>query len=186
MRVASTRWTSSLLTQTVRDAENRITTQSYDAEGRLIAVNSSAGGATSYSYTPFGELSTLTDANGNATTLNYDERGLQTSVESADTGRRSSAWNAFGELVSQTDALSPANTISFSYDQLGRLVQRSDPGQSPTTWTFHATSGPLLGLPQRVTAPLGSAASRFCRAVRLRCVSDAGLAFQPLSTAPPR
>lgn len=159
--VAGTRWTSSLLTQTVRDAENRITTQGFDAEGRLIAVSSPAGGVTSYGYTPFGEISTLSDANGNVTTLNYDGRGLQTSVESADTGRRSSAWNAFGELVSQTDALSPANTISFSYDQLGRLVQRNDPGQSPTTWTFHTASGPLLGLPQRVAAPLGNMVAGF-------------------------
>lgn len=159
--VAGTRWTSSLLTRTVRDAENRITTQSYDAEGRLIAVNSPAGGTTTYAYLPFGELGTLSDANGNVTTLNYDARGLQTSVESADTGRRSSAWNAFGELVSQSDALTPANTINFSYDQLGRLVQRTDPGQAPTVWTFHTASGPLLGLPQKVTAPIAGAAAGF-------------------------
>jgi YD repeat-containing protein len=88
--VASTRWTSSLLTKTVRDAENRITTQSHDAEDQLIAVSSPAGGTIAYSYTPFGEISTLGDANGNLTTLHYDERGRQTSVESADTGRRSS------------------------------------------------------------------------------------------------
>lgn len=159
--VASTRWSYSLLTKTVRDAENRITTQQYDAEDHLIAVSAPAGGTTSYTYTPFGEVSTLRDANGNVTTFNYDERGLQTSVESADTGRRSSAWNAFGELISQSDALSPANTISFMYDQLGRLIQRRDPGQSPTVWTFHTASGPLLGLPQRVTAPVGSAATGF-------------------------
>ena len=159
--VASTRWTYSLLTQTVRDAENRISTQSFDAEGRLLSVSSPAGGTTSCAYTPFGEISTLSDASGNVTTLNYDERGLQTSVESADTGRRSSAWNAFGELVSQTDALSPANTISFSYDQLGRLVQRNDPDQGPTIWTFNTASGPLLGLAQRVTAPLGNTAAGF-------------------------
>jgi YD repeat-containing protein len=113
--VASTRWTSSLLTKTVRDAENRITTQSHDADDQLIAVSSPAGGTTSYTYTPFGEISTLGDANGNVTTLRYDERGRQISVEAADTGRRSSVWNAFGELVSQSDALLPANTISFSY-----------------------------------------------------------------------
>ncbi|MBM4221654.1 MAG: RHS repeat protein, partial [Gammaproteobacteria bacterium] len=159
--VAGTRWTSSLLTRTIRDAENRITTQTYDAEGRLVAVSSPAGGTTTYAYLPFGELATLGDANGTVTTLNYDARGLQTSVESADTGRRTSAWNAFGELVTQSDALSPANTISFSYDQLGRLVQRSDSGQSPTVWTFHAASGPLLGLPQKVTAPIAGAAAGF-------------------------
>lgn len=159
--VASTRWTSSLLTQTVRDAENRISTQSFDAEGRLLSVNSADGGTTTYGYTPFGELNTLSDANGNVTTLGYDERGLQTSVDSSDTGRRSSAYNAFGELVSQTDALSPANTISFNYDQLGRLVQRNDSGQAPTVWSFHTASGPLLGLPQRVTGPVGNAATGF-------------------------
>jgi RHS repeat-associated protein len=158
---AGTRWTSSLLTRTVRDAENRVSTQTYDAEGRLVAVNAPAGGTTTYAYLPFGELGTLSDANGTVTTLGYDARGLQTSVESADTGRRTSTWNAFGELVSQSDALTPANTITFSYDQLGRLVQRTDPGQSPTVWTFHTASGPLLGLPLKVTAPIAGAAAGF-------------------------
>jgi RHS repeat-associated protein len=153
---ASTRWNSNRLTRTVRDAENRVSTQTVDAEGRLVAVASDSGGTASYSYTAFGELAGIIDPNGTRTTLSYDERGLLTAVESPDSGRRTSTYNAFGELVSQADAATPANVISFGYDQLGRLIQRNDAGQGLTTWEFHGGSGPLLGLPSRVTAPVGA------------------------------
>jgi len=153
---ASTRWNSDRLTRTVRDAENRLSTHTLDAEGRVIAVSSAAGGTASYSYTAFGELASITDPNGTRTTLRYDERGLPAVIESPDSGRRTSEYNAFGELVSQSDAASPANVISFSYDQLGRLIQRNDSGQGLTTWEFHGGSGSLLGLPSRVTAPVGN------------------------------
>lgn len=153
---ASTRWNSNLLTRTVRDAENRITTHTLDAEGRLATVTSATGGTASYSYTAFGELATITDPNGSRTTLSYDERGLPVAVDSPDSGRRTSDYNAFGELVAQRDAATPANLIGFSYDQLGRLVRRDDSGKGTTTWEFHQAAGPLLGLPSRVTGPVGT------------------------------
>ncbi|MEO8223873.1 MAG: FG-GAP-like repeat-containing protein, partial [Gammaproteobacteria bacterium] len=149
---ASSRWNSSRLTHTLRDAENRVSTHTLDAEGRLMAVTSPSGGTANYGYTPFGELASITDANGARTTLSYDDRGLQVVVDSPDSGRRTSDYNAFGELASQADAATPANVIRFNYDQLGRLVQRNDAGQGLTNWEFHVASGPLLGLPSRVTA----------------------------------
>lgn len=151
---ASTRWNSSVLTRTVRDAEDRLSTRTLDAEGRLVAVTSAGGGTASYTYTAFGELATITDPNGTKTTLTYDERGLPATVESPDSGRRTSDYNAFGELIAQGDAATPANVISFSYDQLGRLVRRDDAGKGTATWEYHRVAGPLLGLPSRVMAPL--------------------------------
>ena len=153
---ASARWNSNRLTRTLRDAENRVSTHTLDAEGRLIGVASATGGTATYSYTAFGELATITDANGTRTVLSYDERGLPTAVDSPDSGRRTSDYSAFGDLASQSDAAMPANTISFTYDQLGRLVQRNDAGQGLTSWQFNSASGPLLGLPSRVTAAIGA------------------------------
>jgi len=153
---ASTRWTANRLIRTVQDAEHRVSTHTLDAEGRLTAVTTPAGGTASYSYTAFGELASITDPNGSRTTLSYDDRGLPAVIDSPDSGRRTSEYNAFGELLSQSDAASPPNVISFSYDQLGRLVQRNDSGQGLTTWEFHRGNGPLLGLPSRVTAPVGT------------------------------
>ena len=153
---ASTRWNSNRLTRTVRDAENRVSIHTLDADGRLLTVASVTGGTASYTYTAFGELATVTDANGTRTTLSYDDRGLPLSVESPDTGRRVSAYNAFGELLTQSDAATPANVISFSYDQLGRMIGRDDAGQGLTRWEFHGAGGRLQGLPSRVTAPVGS------------------------------
>ena len=152
----STRWNSNRLTRTVRDAENRVSTHTLDAEGRLLAVASVTGGTASYTYTAFGELATVTDPNGTRTTLIYDERGLPLSVESPDTGRRLSAYNAFGELLTQSDAATPANVLTFTYDQLGRMIARDDAGQGLTSWGFHGSGGRLQGLPSRVTAPVGS------------------------------
>ncbi len=158
---SSSSWNSNVLTRTVRDAENRISTRILDAEGRLLSVTSATGGTASYSYTAFGELASVTDANGTRTTLSYDERGLPTAVDSPDTGRRVSEYNAFGELIAQRDAATPANVISFSYDQLGRLTRRDDSGQGTTTWEFHQATGPLLGLPSRVVAPVGASPAGF-------------------------
>ncbi|MEO7386406.1 MAG: FG-GAP-like repeat-containing protein [Gammaproteobacteria bacterium] len=158
---ASTRWNSNVLNRTVRDPENRISTYTQDAEGRLVSVASPTGGTASYSYTAFGELAGITDPNGTRTTLTYDERGLPTTVESPDSGRRTSGYNAFGELVTQKDAITPANVIAFSYDPLGRLVRRDDSGQGATTWEYHQATGPLLGLPSRVTGPLGASPAGF-------------------------
>lgn len=153
---ATTRWTFNRLVQTVQDPENRSTTRTVDPAGHLLAVSSATGGTASYSYTAFGELASITDANGIRTTLAHDERGNTTVVDSPDTGPRTSAYNAFGELTSQTDAASPAHVISYVHDQLGRLVQRDDAGQGLTTWTFNTAAGPLLGLPSRVSGPLGA------------------------------
>lgn len=82
-------------------------------------------------------------------------------MTSPDTGTRTSDYNVFGELIAQSDASSPANTILFTYDLLGRLVQRNDSGQGLTTWEFIDSSGPLLGLPSRVTGPLATVADGF-------------------------
>lgn len=153
---ATTHWSFNGLTQAVEDPEGRLTTRAFDAAGRLVAVSSASGGAASYTYTAFGELASITDPNGIRTTLAHDARGNPTVVNSPDTGPRTSAWNAFGELASQSDAASPANVIRYSHDQLGRLVQRDDAGQGLTTWTFNTTAGPLLGLPSRVSGPLGT------------------------------
>jgi len=158
---ASTRWNSNVLSRLVRDAENRLTTHTFDAEGRLASVTSAAGGTASYGYTAFGELASITEPNGSRTTLQYDERGLLVAVDSPDSGRRTSAYNAFGELVAQRDAATPANVIAFTYDQLGRLVRRDDAGKGTTSWEFHQAAGPLLGLPSRVTAPVGTASAGF-------------------------
>lgn len=157
--MASTRWTSSRLTRTIRDAENRTSTQNLDPEGRLIGVTAPDGATASYRYTPFGELAGITDAGGVTTNLGYDGRGLLSMADSPDSGRRSTTWNAFGELLTQTDAL--GRVISFRYDQLGRLTQRTQTGKGPTTWEYIGASGPQLGLPVRVTAPLGTAPTGF-------------------------
>jgi len=158
---ASTRWNSNVLERVHRDAENRVTTRVLDVEGRTLSITPQGGGGATYTYTAFGELASITDANGTRTTISHDDRGLPLVVDSPDSGRRTSAYNAFGELVTQQDAATPANTIRFSYDQLGRLVQRDDAGQGTTRWEFHQGSGPLLGLPLRVTGPLGTSPAGF-------------------------
>lgn len=158
---ATSRWNTNRLTVTLHDPEERVTTRTLDPEGRPLTVSSTAGGTASYAWSPFGELTRITDANGGVTTLGYDGRGLPVLVDSPDAGRRSSRYNAFGELVSQTDAASPASTVTFGYDQLGRLVQRNDSGQGTTAWEFHTASGPLLGLPRRVTASVSGSPGGF-------------------------
>lgn len=149
---ALTQWTYSGLQSTVTDAENRSTTYTHDAEGRLIRVQAPLGGGATYGYSAFGELTSITDGDGHRTTFAYDERGLRTEMKSPDSGVRRHVWNAFGELVSQSDGRSPPNVMTAEYDQLGRITRRIEP-EGTTTWAYFTTADASKGLLQKVTAP---------------------------------
>jgi RHS repeat-associated protein len=148
------------LESVVRDPETRATQVTHDAEGRMILVAPPLGSNTGYTYTHFGQLSSIVDAGWNGTQFGYDERGLLIRTTHPDAGRRTYAWNAFGELVTQSDGKSPANTMNLEYDQLGRITRRTEP-EGVTRWTYVATPGSARGRLQEVTGPTDASATGF-------------------------
>ena len=107
-----------------------------DVAGKLRRVTDpSPGGATNYTYDPFGNLTTIVDATGATSTVSYNIRGAKTAEHGADTGVWSFVPDSLNETWTQTDA--KGQVTSFSYDALGRLVSRLEPeSTTPITWTF--------------------------------------------------
>ena len=132
-----------------------ITSNTYDADGRLLQVQQSAGGSvlrtTSSTYTPSGKVATATDPAGNVTRFAYDLLDRQTTVTDAmgrvaqltynTLGRPWRTYNtaiqagplvqrtytADGQLAALADA--NGNTTSFAYDSFGRLGDDLSAGQ---------------------------------------------------------
>lgn len=157
---AVTQWIYSGIHTTVVDAENRSTTYTHDAEGRLAAVQTPLGGGATYGYTAFGELSSISDGDGHTTTFAYDERGLRTEANSPDSGVRRYTWNGFGELISQSDGKNPPNIMTAEYDQLGRITRRVEP-EGTSTWAYFTAAGSSKGLLQKISGPTDLSPSGF-------------------------
>ncbi|MEK7781066.1 MAG: DUF6531 domain-containing protein [Verrucomicrobiota bacterium] len=99
------------------EAEDIVTTQTWDDNSRL---------------------SSSTDDNTNTTSYAYDSLGRQILATSPDGTAHSFAWNASNDLVREQDA--NGTVITNSYDLLGRCVRRDitpGPGIAATT-TFEA------------------------------------------------
>ncbi|GIG68741.1 RHS repeat domain-containing protein [Phytomonospora endophytica] len=101
-------------TATLTDAKDRT------VELRQFHDRGAAGGfdATTYAYTPDGDLSRVTDAAGNQWSFTYDIRGRQVTLDDPDTGPSSRTYNAGGQVTSTTDANN--TTLTYAYDVLGR------------------------------------------------------------------
>jgi YD repeat-containing protein len=136
-------------------------TYSHDADGQLSAT-SDASGTSSYSYDPFGELTSATNGAGKTLSYRYDSLGQTTdvtyplgSVSWAATPTVHEAYDEAGHLASLTDF--EGNTIAISDtadgipDQMtlgssGESVVTSyDSTDSPSSIELNGTGGTLLG-----------------------------------------
>jgi len=111
-----------------------------DAQGRTVELRQyhdrgATGGfdATTYAYTPSGNLKQVTDPAKNIWRFEYDLRGRQTVIDDPDTGTTRRAYNVAGQLTSTVDG---NNTqLSYAYDKIGRPTK---------VWQGAANTGKLL------------------------------------------
>jgi RHS repeat-associated protein len=129
------------------------TTNTYDANGQVVQVSQSAGGAvlrtTSSTYTLTGKPETLTDARGNVTRFDYDLLDRRTSITDPMNRVTQFTYTVLGQpyrtyntaiqagpLLEQTwtaDGLPAAlkdangNITTFTYDRFDRLVTTAYP-----------------------------------------------------------
>ncbi|MFI9561596.1 RHS repeat-associated core domain-containing protein [Nonomuraea endophytica] len=80
--------------------------------------------ATSYAYTPRGELAKVTDSSGNLWTYTYDQRGRKTESSDPDKGVTKTTYDELDRIVTSTDAR--GKTIWTGYDNLDRTLQTRD------------------------------------------------------------
>ncbi|WP_169732888.1 RHS repeat-associated core domain-containing protein [Haloechinothrix halophila] len=87
--------------------------------------------ATTYTYTPRGDLKTVVDPMGHTWRHHYDLRGREVKVEDPDKGTSTTVYDATDQVIESTDAL--GRTVSTTYDELDRPTARYE--GSPSTGT---------------------------------------------------
>jgi RHS repeat-associated protein len=136
----------------VTDPNNLTTKTAYDQLNRPILVTDPLGKTVATTYNALDKPLTITDPNGNTTTYSYSGFGENTQVQSPDTGTTTQAYNAGGLVVTKTD--SRGKTATYSYDVLGRMTTVAY-ADGNTTQTYDiATNG--VGRLASVTDPSGS------------------------------
>lgn len=93
--------------------------------------------ATTYTYTPAGQLKTVTDPAGNTWTHHYDLRGRETRTDDPDTGTTTRTYDDLDQLTSSTDAR--GQSLFYNYDPLGRKTEEhtdSATGPLQASWLY--------------------------------------------------
>ena len=120
------------------------TTTITDARGQTVELRQFAAStptgtydATSYKYTPAGQLAAVTDPASNTWRYAYDLRGRQIRSEDPDKGATTYRYNNANQLASTTDARNV--TLTNTYDALGRktgLYEGDTTGTKLAEWNY--------------------------------------------------
>jgi RHS repeat-associated protein len=116
-------WSSGLL-QSVQDANNNVTTLSYDGNRRLQTITDALNNVTTFTYDSAGNVQTVTDALGRVSTYSYDGNHRELTQTDPLSGIVTVTYNAQGQITSVTDQLS--RTTSYVYNAQGWLSTETD------------------------------------------------------------
>ncbi|TDB89958.1 RHS repeat-associated core domain-containing protein [Actinomadura sp. 7K534] len=115
-----------------------------DAHGQIIqrrqykaATPTGDYDATTYTYTPAGEIASVTDPSGNTFTSTYDLRGRKIQTTDPDKGATTFTYNDLDQVTSTTDARD--KKIFTDYDGQGRKTATHDgsaDGPVLASWTY--------------------------------------------------
>lgn len=122
---ATTTYTYSGVTTTVKNALNQIDKRVVNSQGQVIQSTDADNKSVSYVYDAVGNLLKTIDPLGHVVEMVYDPRGRKVGMIDPDMGTWSYTYNALGEMVRQIDA--KGQTASMVYDVLGRMTQRVEP-----------------------------------------------------------
>ncbi len=136
----------------VADPNGLVTQTAYDALNRPILVTDPLAKTTAFAYNAQDKVTAITDPNNNVTTYSYSGFGENTQTVSPDTGTTTQTYNAGGMVVTKTDAR--GKTATYQYDVLGRIsnVAYTD-GAITQTYDVGANG---VGRLSSVTDPSGS------------------------------
>jgi len=159
---------ASLLALLATDAGAQQVTDTFDADGELVAHVDATGVHTTYAYDAAGHQTgwSTTDAWGSyGGTATYDAFGRQVSVANGAGEASTSVWDAFGRLSSTTDAA--GNTTWYYYDTAGRIAYQVEGRVGPdgvrnargavTSFTYDAFGEVASATKHAGLLPLGGA-----------------------------
>jgi len=120
---------------TSKDANNNVTSFTYNTKGDLTKVDAPAPlGDTTYTYDALGRPATVTDGGGVVTTYTYDAHDRVTVVDTPGE-HVTYEYDADGNQAERTDT---AGTVGVEYDDLGREWRRTLAGGDQTTLRYDA------------------------------------------------
>ncbi len=133
------------LTET-RDQEGKLRRMRRDVRGNITSVRELCGGrwnATSYIYTPLGEIATIIDDGGNATQVRYDSLGRRTAIDNPDAGLVEYLYDRAGNVTRKiTPNLRAAGKSIRYYHSFTRLDRIDYPDMADTTYTYGPPGAP--------------------------------------------
>lgn len=121
------------------NAQNRMTTSTYDARGNRTSIRNQLAtqNTDTFSYNPNGTLSIATDARGYVTTYGYDDAGNRTLIRPpAALGATTIAYDGLSRPVTVTDG--KEQTTTFTYDALDRVTRQTFAGGASVASTYDA------------------------------------------------
>ncbi|MFZ6876474.1 hypothetical protein ACO0LF_30850, partial [Undibacterium sp. Di27W] len=119
-------------------ADDIKTSNTYDLDGRLVAVIDPNNRVTRYTYDQFGQQVKITDVKQIDTELHYDKRGLVTdTIRDAANLHQTvhTDYDAFGRAWRTVDAM--GNVTQLKLDKLGQVVEVKDVTSGNTTRTSY-------------------------------------------------
>lgn len=142
----------------ITDTQGRVTTLSYNTDGRVEKITDPASRIHAYAYDGSGNLTSHTDPAGGISQFTYDGQGNLTRITTPAGRRVDIAYDAsrrVTSLVWPLHADSPTTTFAYSIPSpLEHRTVVTDPNGAKTTYSFDP-----VGRTTAVTDALGAAAS---------------------------
>jgi RHS repeat-associated protein len=149
------------------DANNNVTSYSYNQLGHLMKETDPLGNITSYAYNAKGNLTSKTDANGNTINYSYDANGRLLKKIYPDATEETFTYDPKGNILS---AVNKNISYAFSYDAVGRMQSSTDSNGKVIQYSYDNT-----GRKTRTTYPEGSVVSyAYDTAGRLATITNGG------------
>jgi RHS repeat-associated protein len=125
---------------------NPTPSQTYDADGRVIASFDALSHETDYTYDQFGNAAKVTTPDGKSTTYTYDTDGDQLSVTDPTGAVSTATYDYLGRKATTTQVVRQTatnDTTTYTYGTDGRLSQVTSPTGVNTYQTYDAAGETL-------------------------------------------
>lgn len=136
------------LLKTTTNADNEVTTETFNVLGERINLKDALNNSSSYQYDAIGDLTAVVDPIGNTVSLTYDRLGRKTNMSDPDMGNWSYVYNIADEEISHTDGKGVVTNQFF--DSLSRLYER-DEADLTSKWVFDTAANGKGQLQSRST-----------------------------------
>ncbi|MBF4563291.1 transglycosylase SLT domain-containing protein [Microbacterium sp. VKM Ac-2870] len=129
------------------------TTFSYDPYGHVTTTTNALGHTSKATFDADGNQLTTTDGNNHTTTTTFDAADRPVKVQQPSSDVTQTAYNADSTVHTVTDAAS--HTTTYAYDAQARVVTMTDKDGKNTTYTYDG-----LGRLKTTTKPNGDSATQ--------------------------